>query len=212
MIVAQTIDPGAMKAGTAFTDKITSIILEMGFTRIIETGCYLGEGTTRAITKAMIGIETVYSIEVNPGHVERAFRNNPSVNFINGLSIPRYMCPQTITTDIPANIVVDHFDIDRELKYKQELEFDVPDDRLRFALDKFNFEPHLVILDSAGHVGFIEFKYLMSLVKAPFYLALDDTNHLKHYHSMEYIKSHPEKFQIVWQTDEKFGSAIIRVC
>lgn len=211
MQIAEQILPHSMKAGTAFMDKITQLIEQNKLMYIIETGCYLGDGTTAAINRALTGAESVYSIEVNPGFIATAQRKYVSIEFLLGLSIPRDMVPDTLPV-LPDHVIVDHEDKNRLEKYAQEIDFNVPDCKLLDALMFVNFHPDLVILDSAGHIGWEEFNYLLSLAKGEYYIALDDTNHIKHYRSVEYIKSHPEKFEIIWQTDEKFGSCIVKVC
>ena len=54
--------------------------------------------------------------------------------------------------------------------------------------------------------GRFEFKYLMERVEPGFYLALDDTNHVKHYHTCESLKT--VDCELIWQTEQGFGSRI----
>jgi hypothetical protein len=168
----------------------------------------MGEGTTKAIADAMLGDEMVYSIEVNPRYYEiaRKKHKNTSINFLLGLSVSRPLLPTDFTWDVPPNIVIDHLDHNREILYKQEVSFNVPDNMLDFALSKMDYKPDLVILDSAGHMGLVEFKELMKLAQAPFFLALDDTNHIKHYQSVELLKA--MDVDLVFETEEGFGSRI----
>ncbi len=213
MQIAELIDPTAMKAGTAFTDKITELIKANGFKTIIETGCYLGDGTTAAINRSLTGDERVYSVECNPKYLDVASKKYPSIEFLLGHSVPKTMLPVSIPYEqYPSDIIIDHPERHRIKRYTDEVRFNVPDEMLNTALIFCYYKPDFVILDSAGYLGFVEFKYLMSLVPDhKFYLALDDTNHIKHYLTMEYVKMHTEKFEIVWTTDEKFGSSIVKV-
>lgn len=208
MQIAQQLMPNGMSAKSEFKFALTELIKTYRLKRIIETGSYMGEGTTQAIADAMVGDEIVYSIEVNPRFYEmaRKMHKNTSINFLLGLSIARPLLPTDFTFDVPDNIVVDHLDHNRELLYKQEVSFKVPDNMLKYALEKVEYQPDLVILDSAGHMGFIEFKELMKSAIAPFYLALDDTNHIKHYHSCQLLDD--KGFKKIWETSEGFGSAI----
>ncbi len=48
--------------------------------------------------------------------------------------------------------------------------------------------------------------YLMERVEPGFYLALDDTNHVKHYHTCESLKT--VDCDLIWSTDQGFGSRI----
>lgn len=213
MQIAEQILKDGMAAQSDFMDAITGLIREKKLKNIIETGSYLGMGTTRAISEGLSGDETVYSIEVNPDHYRKAIENNKGsrINFILGLSVGKPQLPIDITFNVPDHIVVDHLDSVRSLRYKQEVSFPVGDNMLDYALSKFDYKPDLVILDSAGHIGLIEFKYLMERVQSPFYLALDDTLHVKHYNTMQLIQNDPSRYAVEFITDQKFGSAIIRV-
>jgi len=105
---------------------------------------------------------------------------------------------------------VDHLSNQYE-NYRTEIKHNVPDDMLAVAC---RINPELIILDSAGHLGFIELQYTLGLMSGKsFYLVLDDIGHVKHYHSMEYIRSMPNQFEIIWEssTDELHRSAIIKV-
>lgn len=202
-----------MSAGDSFMRWISTIIREHKCKRIVETGSYLGEGTTKAIRREMTPDMEVYSIEVNPEYHSIAIENNlnSGIYFVNGLSVPRPQLPVDTTFNVPNHIIVDHYPKHRNDLYRKEVAFNVPDCLLKVVLEKWDYKPDFVILDSAGHLGLIEFKYLMSMVKSGFFLALDDTNHVKHYETLQYCLSHPEKFKIIFQTDEKFGSVIIKV-
>jgi hypothetical protein len=208
MQIAQQIMPNGMSAKGEFCFAITELIKTYRLKRIVETGSYMGEGTTKAIANAMIGDEMVYSIEVNPRFYEiaRKRHKNTTINFLLGLSVKRPLLPTDFTWDVPDNIVVDHLDHNREILYKQEVSFKVADNMLEFALSKMDYQPDLVILDSAGHMGLVEFKELIKLAQAPFFLALDDTNHIKHYQSVELLKA--MDVDLVFETEEGFGSKI----
>jgi len=208
MQIAQQLMPNGMAAHNDFKDAITYLIKTEKLQRIIETGSYLGEGTTQAIADALVGHEQVFSIEVNPRHYEIArkrHRNTP-INFMLGLSVGRSDVPTSISFDVPDNIVIDHLDHNRELLYEQEISFKGADNLLNVALSKVDYKPDLVILDSAGHMGLQEFKYLMNLVEPGFYLALDDTNHVKHYDTCKSLET--VDCELVFQTEQGFGSRI----
>ena len=208
MQIAQNLMPNGMAAHNDFMDAITHLIKTKKLEQIIETGCYLGEGTTQAIADALVGDEQVFSIEVNPRYYEiaRKKHRNTIINFLLGLSIDRASVPVSVTFDVPDNIVIDHLDHNRELLYKQEVSFKVSDGMLGFALAKMDNKPDLVILDSAGHMGLQEFKYLMERVEPGFYLALDDTNHVKHYQTCKSLET--IDCELVFETEQGFGSRI----
>lgn len=214
MRIAQQVVREGMASGTAFMEAITNLIKKKKLKKIIETGSYMGTGTTKAIRDAMKGDEQVYSIEVNPEHHKMAVRNNDGsgINFLLGLSVARPELPVSVNFDnMPSHVIVDHHEKVREKNYKAEVDFKGEDALLDYALSKFDYKPDLVILDSAGHMGLVEFNYLIQRAKGTYYLALDDTLHVKHYLSLEYIKDHIEDYKIIFETDEKFGSAIVRV-
>jgi cephalosporin hydroxylase len=208
MQIAQHIMPNGMSAKAEFCFAITELIKTYKLKNIVETGTYMGEGTTKAIADAMLGDEIVYSIEVNPRYYEiaRKKHKNTTINFLLGLSVSRPLLPTDFTWDVPPNIVIDHLDHNREILYKQEVSFNVPDNMLEYALSKMDYQPDLVILDSAGHMGLVEFKQLMKLAQAPFFLALDDTNHIKHYESVKLLDA--MDVNLLFETEEGFGSRI----
>lgn len=226
MLIAEQHVKNGAAAATAFCDQIKNLIINFGLTKIIETGSLHGTGTTRACVDALKQGDPFhfYSIEVNPDHYKRTVQNIGFVDGfypINGLSVTKNLIPTDSTFNgVPEHIFIDHEDANRSDLYYKEVAFDVMDDALEFALSKLFYHPHLVILDSVGNMGWIEFVYLMDRVLRPFYLALDDTGHVKHYHTMEFIRKHPDNFRIVWEAESqyvnpdsgsKFGSAIIHV-
>lgn len=225
MLIAEQHVKNGASAATAFCDQLGKLIVDNGLTKIIETGSLHGTGTTRACVDALKQGEQFhfYSIEVNPDHYKKTVKNIGFVDGfypINGLSVNRSLIPTDSTYNVPDHIFIDHEDANRDDLYYKEVAFDVMDDALEFALSKFNSHPELVILDSVGNMGWIEFVYLMDRVLRPFYLALDDTCHVKHYNTMEFIRKHSDNFKIVWevesqylnpQSGSKFGSAIIYV-
>lgn len=206
-----------MSATTELQHHITTLIAQETITKVVETGTYLGNGTTKAVLKGMRihgFVYDFYSIECNPRHYREAIKNNAGqkVEFVLGKSLPKSLEPIDLSFDVPENVFIDFTPATREEKYREEINFDVPDDRLGFILK--DFKPELVILDSAGNLGLSEFKYLTELLKDhSYYLILDDIQHIKHYYSMEIVKSQPETYEVIWESeqDELHRAAIIRV-
>lgn len=92
--------------------------------------------------------------------------------------------------------------------YLGEVNYKVEDKRLGIAMLETDYRPQFVMLDSAGHLGFIEFLYLMSMVEEPFVLALDDIRHLKHWRSFEWLAKH-DQFKIIdYDLEERHGFCI----
>jgi hypothetical protein len=193
--------------------------------RVIETGTYWGTGTTTIIAKALrdLGIEDAefISIEVNPRNLDRAAANLAKaglvVELVNGLSVPRILLPDLnrIEQDLVRNVladglVVDHEEQDRARLYFKETDFsDLPDDVLGNALERFDYRPDFVLLDSGGHMGHIEFRYLIEKLRGPCHIALDDIYHVKHFRSFQEMKQ-DNRFELVAASEEKFGFCIAR--
>lgn len=218
MQIAEELVKSGMAAGTAFMDALTDLVRSKKLTRIIETGTYLGTGTTQAVWK---GIEahgkpsTFVSIECDKANYAQAKKNNKgrNIHFILGKSVPNELLPkkdQIVFDSYDDSIIVDHYEENRAKLYHAETAHKVPDRQLETAMKLTSQKPDLVILDSAGHIGLLEFFYLMSLVKSSFYLALDDTNHVKHAHTIKMIQD-DDRFTLTFATEEKFGSRIYHV-
>jgi glycosyltransferase involved in cell wall biosynthesis/ADP-heptose:LPS heptosyltransferase/predicted O-methyltransferase YrrM len=205
-----------------FSTSINELFAQIRPTKIIETGTYMGTGTTAAIGQALKDLKvdaTFYTIEVNPTYHATALKNlkekELDVRALNGLSVPHSMLPKeddvraaTISTS-EENIFVDHEEDRRVELYMAETDFDVQDDLLYLCMKSFDFQPDFVLLDSAGHMGNIEFNYLINHLRGPCHIALDDIHHVKHSKSLKQILSDP-RFEMVVQSPEKFGFCIAR--
>lgn len=216
MQIAEDLVKAGATAGASFKREITQMIKTGGFTKVIETGTYHGTGTTRAVLQGFDKSKPFdfISIECNPAHVEIARKNIGKIEgftILEGLSVPKKLRPKKLDLKgYPDDTIVDHREKDRERLYKQEVDFTGPDELLKMALEMQGYETEMIILDSAGHMGTVEFDYLMSLVKAPFMLALDDTLHIKHRKTVQKIENDP-RFTLTFETAEKFGSRIYAV-
>lgn len=208
-----------------FSKMIEQIFREKRPQKIIETGTYLGTGTTRIIADALrrlnIKDATFFTIEVNPDYHRTALQNlasqglTPLVTPLNGVSIPRRMLPEL--RDIEAQCVnhiefdgifVDHQEKQRSMLYFKETDFrQVPDDLLDKCLEHFDYRPDFVLLDSAGHMGNIEFHYVIDKLKKPCIIALDDIDHIKHHKSFLQMQKDP-RFTFIAVSREKFGFCI----
>jgi peptidoglycan/xylan/chitin deacetylase (PgdA/CDA1 family) len=108
------------------------------------------------------------------------------------------------------DIFVDHREDQRVEFYHEETNFpDVPDNLLYRCLKIFNFKPDFVLLDSAGHIGNIEFNCLIDNLHGPCYIALDDIYHIKHHHSFRQIQT-DSRFELICHSKEKFGFCIAK--
>jgi ADP-heptose:LPS heptosyltransferase/ubiquinone/menaquinone biosynthesis C-methylase UbiE/glycosyltransferase involved in cell wall biosynthesis/predicted O-methyltransferase YrrM len=223
-VAADYVQAGTQVADeSSFGAEIRGLFAKIGPRKIIETGTYLGTGTTTIIAGALeaIGIRDAvfYTIEVNPQNYTRAKEyfagNKMNVQALNGLSVPRSMLPdrdqiaQRTITDVDYDgIFVDHKEENRVELYYGETNFpQIEDDLLCKCLEKFDFRPDFVLLDSAGHIGSIEFDYLIENLQGECYIALDDIYHVKHHRSFQAIQSDP-RFKVVTASKEKFGFCI----
>src|SRR5207248_1789299 len=93
--------------------------------------------------------------------------------------------------------------------YHRETDFPgVQDDMLGRCIKECNGRPDFVLLDSAGHIGYQEFSYLVKLLEGPCVIALDDVYHIKHHKSLQQIQSDP-RFNILALSREKFGFCFV---
>ncbi len=216
----------AITVGTEseFGTALERIVVERRPSRIIETGTFEAKGTTLAIARGLRKsghAARFLTIECNALNYDRALRNLARDGFLgmvtplHGLSVPRQILPSLeqikkwCVEDIEFDdIFVDHYEADRAQRYYAETNFDgVPDNLLGACLNLFDNQPDLVLLDSGGHMGNVEFNYLIEALEAPCVIALDDILHIKHHRSYRQIKSDP-RFRLLSESREKFGSCI----
>ena len=210
-----------------FAAAIRQLFAEHRPTKLVETGAYLGEGTTRVIADALRQLDITeaqfHSIEINHHHLAQARRNlarnglASAVHLHHGVSVPRGLLPSleeiercTVREIDENDLFVDHREHERATLYFKETDFHgVPDDLLGRVLRQFNGRPDFVLLDSGGHMGNVEFNYLLSQLEGPCWIALDDVHHIKHRRSLRQIQADP-RFEIRLESNEKFGFCIAR--
>jgi ADP-heptose:LPS heptosyltransferase/predicted O-methyltransferase YrrM len=210
-----------------FACQIGGLFHEIAPRRIIETGTFQGEGTTKIIASWLrdngVTDGLFYSIECSAENLTKARENlkgaglGSHVTLIHGLSLPRHLLPSTelirekfVDAIDEVGIFVDHEEGVRTNQYYAETNFrGIPDDRLGYCLDQVDNAPDFVLLDSGGHTGNLEFNYLLSRLASPCYIALDDINHIKHSRSYKQILKDP-RFNILQASSEKFGYCIAR--
>lgn len=212
--------------GSVFFGALASLCHEKPIRSVIETGTYKGTGSTMAVARALRASGRrgwkIDTVEINPGFVAEATENlapfGMSVAIHQGLSLPSKMLPSIKNIDAFIqeqvgrfpHIYVDHpRDLAAAMYHRESCwPFSVED-----VIGKSITEdhcPNLIILDSAGHLGWLEFQRVMDRARREFWLALDDVRHLKHAKSLEFCLS-DKRFKLKMETDEKFGSAIFLV-
>ena len=220
-------DLTSIDSDSDFSKSILAVIEEHRPTKLIETGTYLGTGTTALIASAIKNLEIenakFYSIEVSPSNCAEASLNifnrglSDYVEILNGLSISRdqllnrgMISKLFIEKDWPDHVYIDHLVKNRVENYYSETNFPkVEDNLLVKCIELFENRPDFVLLDSGGHVGSEEFDIFIHNVKGPCILVLDDIHHVKHYNSMKRIIEDP-RFRLIKMAREKFGFCITK--
>lgn len=185
---------------------------------VIETGTYLGTGSTRIIAEAFEKAppEKFYTIEISPRFFEQARQHLSDLNFVEvlwGLSVGRAQAETFLRNDAMLweaaryNIEVENpqdpvsfylAEISGSMDVRPRLDSEcyasrgnvAPDGLLEKLLSQYRECRPLIALDSAGGIGWLEFLEVIRIQGAePFVLFLDDVNHVKHYRSLKYVQS-----------------------
>jgi len=176
---------------------------------IIESGTFLGTGSTRVVLEALGDIRprAFYTIEVSRSLVQQARTNlesTPWVHVVWGLSLNRHEAISFIESDPMLRELDPELDIfvdflpDPRAGYLHEVQCGIgggeagetPDGILVPLLNRHGDDRPLIILDSAGGLGWLEFRIVRETMgNRPYLLFLDDTNHVKHYRSKLAIES-----------------------
>jgi predicted O-methyltransferase YrrM len=216
-------DAAAIGKNSEFARSIHTLFARARPKKIVETGTYQGLGSTLTICEALydnqLSTDQFFSIEVNPNFYSQAFENLKGQGFkprlLRGLSVPRALLPseadiqrETVDQVADRSVFIDHQPEKRVFYYQKETDFpNELDDLLGFVIRAMNGAPDFVMLDSAGHMGFVEFQYAISLIKRPCYFALDDVFHIKHCRSLAAIQA-DSRFKLLEVSREKFGFCI----
>ena len=205
---------------------LSQLVRETGVTHVIETGTYLGTGSTRMLAEAFPRDRTPRSfvtIEANWSSWRTARQNLAAYPFVTALwgrTVPRHAALEFVRSDEALlhherwpDIFIDDTrhpvkSYSRELKGRLGGRPRALGDVVAFARDRFTSyagddllaryltaargERPLILLDSAGGIGFLEFQtVLRAMGDAPFTLVLDDTHHVKHFRSLAHIRRDP---------------------
>lgn len=201
------------------------LFLEWPPFRILETGTFLGRGSTtslwRAAKQSGVGFE-LHTIECNPHHHLLAAeyfaqQGMKEVTGHQGLSIAREEIPsdqdiKKVHQYLPADIKRDHEPDVAFWRYSNETDHSGPSGLLTelFPL----LMPSVVLLDSGGHLGLKEFMLVRDLAVQTnhpgFLLILDDIRHVKHYRSWQIVKNDPHFRVLEERLDENFGWGVAR--
>ena len=211
-------NPTQVSFESEFAKEVELLFQNNKINTIIETGTFCGDGTTRIVTKCIEKYNReakFFSIEANINNHRNAINHLRELNLdkyvtlLYGVSVPKSLLPTKEQIDKWVDkyknepIYIDHRPEERiQLYYNEPLTSGEED--LLGELIKDN-KTDLFVLYSAGHMGYIEFQYVLSQLKNNCFFVLDDVFHIKHYESYHYMEQHPEHFEILKVSHEKFG-------
>jgi len=223
LITAQSDSGASVALDSELARELRNLIHLTRPRRILETGTLHATGTTRIIGEALkeFGINGDFrSIEVSPENCEVARANIAEsklpVQIECGLSIPFDIMPtlaelETDLAELEASdelYFVDHDREDRAAKYISETENATADDLIGKVLSDWDGMADLIVLDSAGHLGYREFVHATALLRGACWFVLDDCAHLKHLRSRRAILGDMHHFRVAVDSPERFGFLI----
>ena len=152
---------------------------------MVESGTYIGLGSTQMLAK--VKPRRLITIESDFNNYQQAVENLSHLPFVEpywGLSVDRETALEFIhQNDYSGDFYVDSSDpipfYTREVSVKCYAE-----NLLTTLLTPLADQNPLILLDSAGGIGFLEYSIVRSIMgDKPHTLILDDTHHVKHYRS-----------------------------
>lgn len=215
---------------------LARVVREQRITHVIETGTYLGTGSTRMLAEAFprerpprsfVTIEANWSswraakanLEAYPFVTPlwgRTVGRSEALAFIRSDEVLRHheRWPEVFIDDTRHPVTSYSRELKGRLGGRPRAWRDVAAfvrDRMRDysgenLLPKYLLaactERPLVLLDSAGGIGFLEFQTVLRIMlDAEYTLVLDDTHHVKHFRSLEHIR-HDPAFEIIADSAE----------
>jgi hypothetical protein len=204
-----------------FEDTINSLIKEYPVNEIIETGTFNGLGSTSVFARTGL---PVFSMDSCLSH-----HNQAKVNLASSSNVKLYFASSLPYKEMVEFIQKDDIYTSEEVRTRK-ITVDVwqdidTDSSKRFYINEVggftdtqpqkenllmelidNDKKQLVFLDSAGGVGFLEFKKFMSLSQDRIknkVLVLDDVSHVKHYRSVVFLKQN--NYNVTVSEDQRFA-------
>lgn len=206
-----------------FEEVIRTLLDNNEIEEIIETGTFNGLGSTTIFAKTG---KKVFSIESCLGNFFTAKENLKQYNnieLIYGSSLPFDEMISFIKNDDfylrdevkNKSVIIDGPSADETKSFYETevLGWDFGKPSLENALIDLidNNKKQIVFLDSAGGVGYLEFKVFMSLTedkRKNKILLLDDVFHIKHFRSVEELKN--LGYPVVVSNDNRFAYCIFK--
>ena len=203
-----------------FSQIMENLIKENKIEEVIETGTFNGLGSTMIFAKIGIKTQTIESCLSSFFAAKDNLKNYSNVILHHGSSLKIQEMLDFIDQDDfyssseikIQNISIDGGSVDAKSFYKDEVTgfgySAPPKEDILFNLIN-NSKKQLVFLDSAGGVGFLEFKKFMSIdesFRKNKILVLDDVAHIKHYRSVNFLKEN--KYNVSISSDKRFAYCI----
>ena len=193
-----------MTASARLSSALRTAVERYAPTVVIETGTYEGRGSTRLVAEAFGNRppRVFYTMEVSKVYYQRAVANLaelPYVRVLWGLSVGRAEAEQFLAKDEELNE-------DERAFYRREVRGlfggasgseDAPERLLERVLRDHRDECPMIVLDSAGGIGWLEFQEVLRIQDGrPFVLVLDDIDSVKHARTVEALRERSDFFPI----------------
>lgn len=218
----------SMSKDQLFLDSVNAVIRDYQINTIIESGTFLGLGSTTTLAEALINNNAkdihFYTLEVDSNLYSKASKNLKRFSFITpvwGISVSEEAAKDFIDRDEALanhekypDVYIDDTKNPKQF-YLNELSGNLSkqkgynpmrslqnlfsNNRPTFKEDVFSeLLPQmpatgtLILLDSAGGIGYLEFLTVVKEMRNKEYvIILDDIHHLKHFRSLADIKKSP---------------------
>lgn len=188
-----------------FSETVDKIIKDFDITDIFETGTYNGLGSTTVFAKTG---KYVVTVEANYTNFITAIKNlaeYQNVCVVHALSLDRETLIKTLMeTKFDVETTYDS-KFPKTFYLREVIQSVVLEDALNLFVK--NELKQLIFLDSAGGVGFEEFKEVMAMNLKNKVLMLDDIDHFKHVQSVKYLEENG--YQVNKSSDNRFAWCVL---
>ena len=210
---------GHIKPDTEFGRAIRDVILQYPPERVVETGTHVGLGSTLSILKSLMELEHktyLTSIEISPVNYREAWNNlrtflmHPKIEL--SLRLGCSLSEEVLPTKDQLDEMLEKARMFRFKGIKRTY-FNVVNAKVadfNLLAKALHQGADIILLDSAGHLGFLEFMCVMNtLANKEFILMLDDIYIVKHSSSVAIIANDP-RFTVLRHGSERSGYCIVK--
>ena len=174
-----------------FSKTVSFLCRTFNIEEIIETGTFNGQGSTSIFAETKLPVTSLEANSELAASARKHLANYSNVKILNVLSLKKQDMKDFIAQDnfkFPDWVLHDVNDSSNEKDfYTKEISQETDrEDVLKELID--NDKSQLIFLDSAGAVGYLEFKEVLKLDKDKLSrktLLMDDVFHIKHYRSIK---------------------------